>query len=159
MPTVAFEIDEIQRLPMPSLPKTALPASARIGSGVALAAQGRSGRWKDNPHHWQTLILLLPILHNPDHNGYRKPIAKFLIDRTIHEIQSLFSGYTLTRAMGWYWDDVSAAGLSDDLVRFELDGVFTGNDLRALHDWKKKLKRRFKQNYIYMHIVPSGMAL
>jgi hypothetical protein len=50
-------------------------------------------------------------------------------------------------------------GLPDDLVRFEVDGVFTGNDLHALHDWKKKLRRRFKQNYIYMRLVVSGMAI
>jgi len=52
-----------------SLPKTALPARGRIGCGVALASAGGSRRWKDNPHHWQTHILLVLLLHNPDEHG------------------------------------------------------------------------------------------
>jgi hypothetical protein len=71
----------------------------------------------------------------------------------------MFSGYTLLPAKGWYWDAVRIIGVSDDLVRFEVDGVFTGNDLRALHDWKRKMLRRFKQDYIYMRLVASGVAI
>jgi hypothetical protein len=159
MPTIAFEIDEMQQQPMPLLPKTELPARARIGSGIALATSGGSERWKDNPHHWQTLVLLVPLLHNKDQVGYRRPISKVLIQRTVDEMRDMFSGYTLTQAIGWYWDEVSAIGVVDDLVRFEVDGVFTGNDLHALHEWKKKLRRRFRQDYIYMRLVPSGVAI
>ncbi|MGA2086168.1 MAG: hypothetical protein ABSG60_11665 [Terracidiphilus sp.] len=159
MPTTAFEFGDRQRRPLRSVAKTALPARTRIGSGVALASAGGSGRWKDNPHHWQTLILLVPLLHNPDKHGYRKPVPKAMIQKTVNEIRSMFSGYTLTRAKGWYWDEEKSIGVPDDIVRFEVDGIFTGSDLRALHQWKRKLRRRFKQDYIYIRLVGSGVAI
>lgn len=74
-------------------------------------------------------------------------------------MQQMFSGYTLARVMGWYWDEAEKEGVPDELVRLEVDGIFTGNDLRVLHDWKKKLRRRFKQDYIYMRLVASGTAI
>jgi hypothetical protein len=40
-------------------------------------------------------------------------------------------GYTLLPAQGWYWNDVTMTGLPDDIVRIEVDGIFTGDDLRA----------------------------
>ena len=49
--------------------------------------------------------------------------------------------------------------MPDELVRFEVDGVFTGNDLYLLRTWKKKLQRRFMQDYIYMRLVPSGVGI
>jgi hypothetical protein len=159
MPTITYEIDEMRRRPLRSMPKAAFPARARIGSGVALASPGGSGHWKDNPYHWQTLILLMPLFHNPDSYGHRKPISPFLIERTVDEMRNLFSGFTLSRAKGWYWDEANRVGVSDELVRFEVDGVFTGNDLYLLHTWKKKLQRRFRQDYIYIRLVPSSVAV
>ncbi len=50
-------------------------------------------------------------------------------------------------------------GVPDELVRLEVDGVFTGGDLHALHEWKEKLRHRFKQDYIYMRLTASGMAI
>ena len=126
---------------------------------MALATTGNKAWWKDNPHHWQTLIILLPLFHNPDSKSHRKPVSKALIQRTINEVQQLFSGYTLTRTMGWYWDETKNTGVPDELVRLEVDGIFTGGDLRALHEWKGKLRRRFKQDYIYMRLVSSGIAI
>lgn len=157
MPTVALEIEGLPISPVRRLPKAVPLRHARIGSGVALATIGGPDRWKDNPHHWQTLIFLLPRLYNPLPNGDRKPIPTFLIERTIEEMQMMFSGYTFNRAGGWYLDAIE--GISDDLVRFEVDGVFTGNDLRLLHEWKKKLCRRFRQKYIYMRLDASGIAV
>jgi hypothetical protein len=159
MPTVSLEIDEMQRRPIRTRPKNALRLRARIGSGIALATQGGSGRWKDNPHHWQTLILLLPLRYNPDEAGRRMLVPKMLIERTVREMREMFSGYTLLPAKGWYWDDVKMMGMPDELVRFEVDGVFTGNDLRSLRHWKRKLLRRFKQDYIYMKLVASGVTI
>jgi hypothetical protein len=159
MPTAPLGIDERVQRPVRSLPKNTNPAWARIGSGVALATQGGIGRWRDNPHHWQTLILLLPLRYNPDEAGRRMPIPKVLIERTVREMREMFSGYTLLPAQGWYLDEVTMKGLTDDLVRIEVDGVFTGDDLCALHYWKQKLERRFKQDYIYMRLVASGVAI
>jgi hypothetical protein len=159
MPTIAYEFEEIQRRPVRPIPQKTLPAGVRIGSGVALATSGGLGRWKDNPHHWQTLILLFPLLHNPDQRGYRKRVSMVLIKRTVDEMRSMFSGYTLSRARGWYWDEKKGIGVSDELIRCEIDGVFTGNELHTLHAWRKKLLRRFKQDYIYMRLVVSGTAL
>ena len=159
MPTAAFEIDDMLRPRRRSTPKAAVSERGRIGSGVALATTGNKAWWKDNPHHWQTLILLLPLFHNPDLKGYRKPVSKALIQRSIDEMQRMFSGYTLARVMGWYWDEAEKEGVPDELVRLEVDGIFTGNDLRVLHDWKKKLRRRFRQDYIYMRLVASGAAI
>lgn len=158
MRTVALELDEFRQKER-SLPTAAAPERGRIGSGVALATTGNIARWNDNPHHWQTLILLLPLFHNPNSKGYRKPISKALIQRSIDEIQRMFSGYTLAQVMGWYWDETEKEGVPDELVRLEVDGVFTGNDLRVLHDWKMKLRRRFKQDYIYMRLIASGLAI
>jgi hypothetical protein len=114
---------------------------------------------RDNPYHWQTLILLLPLFHNPDSRGHRRPIPSFLLGRTVDEIQRFFSGYTVARATGWYWNDRDRTGVPDELVRFEMDGVFTGDDLRLLSIWKEALRRRFRQDYIYMRLVSSGTAL
>ncbi len=159
MSTTAFEFDDGQQRPLRSLPMTALPARARIGCGLALVSAGGAGHLKDNPQHCQSFILLLPLLQNPDPKGYRKPVSNILIERTIEEMQRMFSGYTLTRAMGWYWDETKSAGVSDELVRLEVDGVFAGSDLRELHEWKKKLQRRFRQDCIYMRLVASGVAI
>ena len=159
MPTIAYEIDEMQQRSVRPLPRAALPVRTRIGSGVALASPGGSGHWKNNPHHWQTLILLMPLFQNPDSYGHRKPISPFLIERTVDEMRNLFSGFTLSRAEGWYWNERSRIGVPDELVRFEVDGVFTGNDLYLLRTWKKKLQRRFMQDYIYMRLVPSGVGI
>lgn len=137
----------------------ALPMDIRIGSGIALASSEDRGVAKDNPHHWQTLILLLPLFRNPDSRGHRMPISSFLLKRTVDEMQRFFSGYTATRAAGWYWNDSNRTGVSDELVRFEMDGIFTGDDLRLLHVWKERLRRRFRQDYIYMRLIPSGMAI
>lgn len=89
MPTVPLEIDEMQLRPVRSLPKKVLPTRARIGSGVALATSGGPGRWIDNPHHWQTLILLVPLLYNSDQTDRRKPVSKALIERTINEMREM----------------------------------------------------------------------
>lgn len=159
MPTTKIENAEIRRRFARRSANPALSMEVRIGSGVALASHGTKKSWTDNPYHWQTFILLLPLFHNPDSKGYRNPISKVLIQRTISEMQHMFSGYTLTRAMGWYWDEAKNTGVPDELVRLEVDGVFTGGDLRLLHEWKEKLRRRFRQDYIYMRLVPSGVAI
>jgi hypothetical protein len=57
-------------------------------------------------------------------------------------MRRMFGGFTITRSVGWYWDEPSLTGVSDDLLRFEVDGMFTGKDLRALHRWKETLRRR-----------------
>lgn len=156
MPTIALELDGPLQ---PTFPAALRRPQGRIGSGVALATTRSMAQWTDNPHHWQTLILLLPLFHNPDAKGYRKPVSKALIQRTLSEMQRMFTGYTLTRAMGWYWDETKNTGVPDELVRLEVDGVFTGSDLRILHEWKEKLRHRFRQDYIYMRLTASGMAI
>lgn len=159
MPTTKIENAEIRRQ---FARRSANPASSmavRIGSGVALASHGTKKLWKDNPSHWQTLILLLPLFHNPDCHGHRQPIAPLLLNRTVHEMQHFFSGFTVTHATGWYWNEKDKTGVPDELIRFEVDGVFTGSDLCLLHEWKEKLRRRFRQDYIYMRLVPSGVAI
>ncbi len=159
MPTVALELDISPQHTAPSVSQRPHHLRRRIGSGVALATAGNNAQWKDNPQHWQTLILLLPLFYNPDSKGYRKPISNTLIQRTISEMQRMFSGYTLARVMGWYWEETKSVGVPDELVRLEVDGVFTGDDLRALHEWKRRLRRRFRQDYIYMRLVASGTAI
>jgi len=157
MSNAVFEIETLKRLPIRSQSKAIMVQQERIGSGVALASNGIQRKWSNNPYHWQTLVLLIPLFHNPLPDGFRKPISKALLLRTMDEMQAMFSGYTLNRAMGWYVDGDS--GVSDDLIRFEIDGIFMGHDLRKLHEWKKKLERRFRQDYIYMRLVPSGVAV
>lgn len=159
MPTTKTENTGTRRQIVRRLANPASSMAVRIGSGVALATAGNKAQWKDNPQHWQTLILLLPLLHNPDSHGHRQPIAPLLLNRTVHEMQHFFSGFTVTYATGWYWDETKQSGVPDELVRLEVDGIFTGDDLRVLHEWKKKLRRRFRQDYIYMRLVASGAAI
>jgi hypothetical protein len=67
-----------------------------------------------------------------------KPIPKVLIQKTVHEKRGMSSGYTHLPARGRYWDDLRAMGVSDELLRFEVDGVFTRRDLRALPESKRR---------------------
>lgn len=159
MPTIAHEGGVVQRRPSRSQAKTSRRPMSRIGGGVALAAPAGSECKRNNPQHWQTLVILLPLFHNPNDKGCRKPVAVFLFRRTIEDMCRMFSGFTITNAMGWYYDESRNSGLSDELVRFEVDGIFEGADLDALHEWKRQLRRRFKQEYIYMRLVASGVAI
>ena len=84
MPTIAYEIDEMQQRSVRPKPRAALPVRARIGSGVALASPGGSGHWKDNPHHWQTLILLMPLFQNPDSYGHTGSLPAMIFTCSVH---------------------------------------------------------------------------
>jgi hypothetical protein len=65
----------------------------------------------------------------------------------------------LSRALAWYRDDAENLGVTDELIRCEIDGTFTGNDLWLLNEWRKRLLRRFKQKLIYMKIASSGSTI
>ncbi|HEY1757834.1 MAG TPA: hypothetical protein VGG72_20865 [Bryobacteraceae bacterium] len=80
-------------------------------------------------------------------------------EKTIQEIQDYFSGCTAFPVGGWYWSGNPDNDGTDNLVRFEIDGIFTGSDIAFLREWNKILKRRFHQNYIYMKLMQSGMPV
>jgi hypothetical protein len=98
-------------------------------------------------------------MSNPLANGHRKPVAPAMIRRTLNEMHAMFSGYTLSRALGWYWDEAENVGVTDELIRCEIDGTFTGIDLWMLNEWRRRLLRRFKQKFIYMKMVSSGSTI
>lgn len=148
-----------RRRPRRSAPGFISSPGLRIGGGIALASGDSILGRRDNPYHWQTLVLLLPLFHNPTANGYRKPITPRVWKVTLREIQDNFSGVTAFPVGGWYWSDSPDNDGTDNLVRFEIDGIFTGHDIALLRKWKRTLKRRFHQNYIYMRLMQSGMSV
>lgn len=129
--------------------------SSRIGCS-SLSPKMVGIHFNPTPYHWQTLTFLIPLFHNPDKAGFRKPIAPFLLARTEGELMSMFEGFTMTPAKGWWWDRKRRAGIRDALIRVEVDGIFSANDVHSLRLWKKRIARRFKQDSIYMRLSPTG---
>ncbi len=104
------------------------------------------------PEALRTLVLMVPLFYNPDTRGFRKPVEGGKIGKTEEEIRRRFSGYSKYRIAGWYRDNETGSEYEDQLLRFEIDAVFSESDERFLRLWKRLLARRFQQQAIYMKL-------
>jgi hypothetical protein len=95
-----------------------------------------------------TLRLNIPRVHNPDENGRRKKVSFSNLRRTIRELRTLFSGYTIIPGRGWNRED----GIRDLFYCVEVDFFPTRDLLAQLVVWKEELRLRFDQNAFYMRI-------
>jgi hypothetical protein len=96
----------------------------------------------------RTLVFCLPLFYNPA-GGTSVPIESEKFDETEREIRRNFSGYSRFPISGWYRDDNTGEEFVDQLLRFEVDGTFTGDQLAYLKRWKRELEIRFAQRAIY----------
>lgn len=104
-----------------------------------------------------TVLILLPVLYNPDERGNRAEVEeeKFIV--TAEEITSLFGGATLhlfknREVTGFWWD----RGVVDRDVHavLETDIPDTSAAREVLKRCvKDKLIERFRQKAIYMKII------
>lgn len=70
---------------------------------------------------------------------------------TLHEIRTLFTGYSVTSTRGWNSDD----RVRDSHYRFEMDFLETPELIEKIQEWKLVLESRFEQRSIYMALSPS----
>jgi len=111
------------------------------------------GHREEQRTHVRTLVLLIPRYGNPDQNGHREPIDPTLLDKTLTEIRTYFSGYTSYRTEGWYRDGETGEEFFDEHIRFEIDCPFNDSGKVLLTSWKRKLEDRFHQRCIYMKLL------
>lgn len=113
-----------------------------------------NGRCGNGQSHLQTLVIHLPLYFNPDGDGRVKPVEPALLDETLEEIRSYFTGYTSYRTKGWFRDEETGEEFSDETMRIEIDAEFNNSDRVFLRRWKQRLEARFAQRCIYMKILP-----
>jgi hypothetical protein len=107
----------------------------------------------------QTLIIVIPLFHNPDSHGQRIPVESTKIEETKDEIRKRFNGYSMSVIVGWYRGDMHKYGYSDRNLRFEIDGTPDEFDWAYLQTWKKSLEVRFDQRSIYMRLSKSAWLI
>ena len=100
-------------------------------------------------HALCTMVVCLPLHYNPSPDGRRVAIEAEKFEETEREIRRHFSGYSRFAITGWYRDDNTGEEFVDQLLRFEVDGTFTGEQLAHLKRWKQELETRFAQRAIY----------
>lgn len=97
----------------------------------------------------RTLVFCLPLFYNPDAAGTSVAIEPEKFAETEREIRRNFAGYSRFPITGWYRDEATGEEFVDHLLRFEVDGSFTGEQLEYLKRWKRELEERFAQRAIY----------
>jgi hypothetical protein len=97
----------------------------------------------------------IPLRYNANAKGMRKPVEQSKIDKTLHEVQAYFDGFSLLSVTGWYRSE-EPRGTWDDHIRIEIDSLCTVARMRWLSRWTGLLAIRFKQKAIYMRV--SGPA-
>ena len=91
-------------------------------------SHNQDGHHSDGGIQLQTLVIHLPLYHNPDPNGHQEPVAPALLNETVAEIRRRFSGYTSYRTVGWYRDEETGEEFLDHIIRFEIDAPFDDDE-------------------------------
>jgi hypothetical protein len=107
----------------------------------------------------QTLVIVIPRLHNSDTNGRRRVVAPDKIEETKNEIKHLFSGYSMFFIEGWYRDRVTGQQISDPNILFEVDAAPEEFNVEYLRSWRRTLESRFEQCSIHMRLSSPARLL
>jgi hypothetical protein len=100
-----------------------------------------------------SLVVVIPLFHNPDFAGRRRPIEKAKLDRTKTEMKARFGGYTSYRSKGCGQDKLTGKEWTDCNVVFRIDAPSEQLDVDRLREWKGSLESRFAQEAIYMTLA------
>jgi hypothetical protein len=144
--------NSMERRPLPLKPANGHGRKGLAWGGPFLSVNRTNGNWLAARAPLRTLIIHLPLFHNPDASGYRKPIEPRVLKQTLAEIEGLFIGHTAYRVKGWCRSS-RPGGDSDQHIRFEIDARIGIRQKRLLRAWKEILELRFHQDGIYMRIT------
>jgi hypothetical protein len=96
-----------------------------------------------------SVVVQVPLFHNPDGNGVRAPVDLARLAETEAEIRQHFDGYSRSVIEdGWYRENNKE--FSDRLFRYEIVFAPTPSSLEFLEQWSVILRCRFRQRAIYM---------
>jgi hypothetical protein len=109
-------------------------------------ALGDPGVASPAPVMRQTIVMHLPLLHNPNRFGIRVPIGLGKFRQTFRELKSQFSGFNVSALLGWCRED----GLWDPCLRVDFDAEMTPDLERFLSWWREFLGKRFHQRSFHM---------
>lgn len=98
----------------------------------------------------RTIIIQLPLLHNPNAFGFRIPVSFGKFRETFREMKDQFSGFNVSACLGWCTED----GIWDPHLRIDLDTEMTPHLETYLISWREVLRLRFDQRSI--HMAKSG---
>lgn len=93
----------------------------------------------------RTLTVMIPRSYNADSRGMRRPVELSKFVRTMHEIRSLFSGYSVQPAFGWYRDRLAkhvVMGISDLRSTYLLRRQKSGIGLVDSYPVSTRMKKR-----------------
>lgn len=93
-----------------------------------------------------TIVMNLPLLHNPNRLGIRLPMSLRRFRQTFRELKSLVSGFNVSIFLGWCTED----GVWDPFLRVDFDVELTPDFERFLTWWKEVLRGRFRQRSFHM---------
>jgi hypothetical protein len=127
------------------------PAARGVRSGVDEAG-ARLGAGQGSRVVY-SLVVVVPLFHNPDISGRRCPIEKGKLKRTKAEIKAWFGGYTSHRVNGWYRNGLTGVESTDRSIVFSIDAPPEKLDVDRLREWKGSLEARFAQECIYITLA------
>jgi hypothetical protein len=93
----------------------------------------------------------IPMWYNPEDRRTRRPVERSIINTTLREAQSYFTGFSLLETRGWCRSE-NKGGTWDNHLRLEIDVYLTWERKRLLTRWKLRLEKRFQQDDIYVRI-------
>jgi hypothetical protein len=144
--------NRMERRPLPLKSANGHGRESLPGVVPFLSVDWNNGYWLAARAPLRTLVIHLPLLHNPDASGYQKPMEAAVLAQTLAEIKVLFPGHTAYRVHGW-WHSSRPGGDSDQHLRLEIDARIGIRQKRLLRAWKEILKLRFHQDDIYMRLT------
>lgn len=104
-----------------------------------------------------TVLIFLPVLHNPDASGRRPPVDPQLLELTAEEVAREFGGGTLfdfadRPPLGYWWDHNVVS--KDALRILEVDVEDSNTNRDRIRDYLRGiLLARFRQKAIYVKFI------
>ena len=96
----------------------------------------------------RTIVMHLPLLHNPNWFGVRIPMGLRKFRQTFRELKSQFSGFNVSALLGWCTED----GIWDPCLRVDFDIEVTPDLEGFLSWWRELLRDRFRQRAFHMSV-------
>lgn len=104
----------------------------------------------------KTVLIMLPLFHNPDANGVCAPIEEELFFQTAEDIAQRFGGGLIHKynpsSIGFWWD--KGVLNKDEMAVLEVDIQDSEESRQWLRKYLKDvLTKRFKQKAMYLKLV------